>query len=205
MQHLANFVAGLNIPAGQELFSEDTSASSVFTVTDGAIKTYKLMPDGRRQITGFLFAGDFIGLSHGDDYIFTAEAINDVRVCRFDRNKFNSVMDQFPKMRSRLLSDASEELAAAHRQMLLLGRKTARERLATFLLMVDERTVDWRQDPDVIALPMTRGDIADYLGLTTETVSRTFTRFRSDGLIESLNGQNIRILNRDALEDQADG
>ncbi len=202
---LAQFVVGQEFSSGHDLFVEGDDASAVYTVTEGAVKTHKLMPDGRRQITGFFFAGDFVGLAHGDTCAYSAEAAGPIRVCRFDRKRFDHVLDEFPKMRSRLLSEASDELAAAHNQMLLLGRKTAKERLATFLLMVDQRTAQWRQNDDILELPMTRGDIADYLGLTTETVSRTFTQFRSAGLIAAHGTQDVKVLDREGLEDAAEG
>ena len=201
---LAQFVVGQEFSGGHDLFVEGDPASAVYTVTEGAVKTHKLMPDGRRQITGFFFAGDFVGLAHGENCAYSAEAAGTIRVCRFDRKRFDHVLDEFPKMRSRLLSEASDELAAAHNQMLLLGRKTAKERLATFLLMVDQRTAQWRKDEDVLELPMTRGDIADYLGLTTETVSRTFTQFRSAGYIAAQGTQDVKVLSREGLEDAAE-
>lgn len=204
IEALAQFVATQTFKSGDELFSEADVASVTFTVTSGAVKTHKLMADGRRQVTGFFFPGDFVGLTHGDTYPFTAEAVGDVKACRFDRRQLEDVMEEFPQLRQRLLNDASDELAAAHQQMLLLGRKTAQERLATFLLSIDEKTHDWRADEDTIALQMTRTDVADYLGLTTETVSRTFTQFRKNGYIESHGTHDIVILNKDALEDIAE-
>ncbi|MGB0922472.1 MAG: helix-turn-helix domain-containing protein [Alphaproteobacteria bacterium] len=203
--HLAKFVDGQELPTGAEIFAEGDLSHSVYTLTKGVIKTHKLMPDGRRQVTGFFFGGDFVGLAHGEECAYTAEAVGPVQVCRFDRAKFESVLEEFPQTRQRLLTDASAELAAAHNQMVLLGRKTAREKVATFLLMVDEHTARWRDDPDVLDLPMTRTDIADYLGLTTETVSRTLTQLRSEKLIAAVGSQNVRLLDRDALEDMADG
>lgn len=203
--HFAKFVAGHNVTTGTELFAEGDRAGNVYTLTEGVVKTQKLMPDGRRQITGFFFAGDFIGLAHGEDCAYSAEAVGPVKVCRFERQKFEAVLDDFPQTRKRLLHDASAELAVAHSQMVLLGRKTARERIATFLLMVDERTARWRANKAVLTLPMTRTDIADYLGLTTETVSRTFTQLRKDAVIESIGPQDVRLLSRDRLKEISEG
>jgi len=202
---LSKFMSGQKISQGHDLFAEGDPAKSVFTVTEGVVKAHKLMPDGRRQIIGFFFAGDFVGLAHGDTCSYSAEAAGPIRVCRFERQRFEKVLDEFPKMRGRLLSDASDELAAAHNQMLLLGRKTARERLATFLLMVDDRTADWREETNLLQLTMTRSDIADYLGLTTETVSRTFTQFRKDGLISAQGVQDVVLLDREGLSEVAEG
>ncbi len=203
--HLAKFVDGQELPTGTEIFAEGDVSHSVYTLTKGIVKTHKLMPDGRRQVIGFFFGGDFIGLAHGDECAYSAEAVGPISVCRFEREKFESVLEDFPQTRQRLLRDASAELAAAHNQMVLLGRKTAREKVATFLLMVDEHSARWRDDPEVLGMPMTRTDIADYLGLTTETVSRTFTQLRKDGLIDSVGSQDVKLLNREALEDMAEG
>lgn len=205
LSSLSKYMSGQRLTPGHDLFSEGDEATSVYTVTEGVVKAHKLMPDGRRQITGFFFAGDFVGLAHGNQCSYSAEAAGPIKVCRFEKKRFDSVLDEFPKMRSRLLSDASDELASAHNQMLLLGRKTARERLATFLLMVDRRTEEWRRNPDILELPMTRNDIADYLGLTTETVSRTFTQFRKDGLIVAKGTQDVQIVDREGLEAEAEG
>ena len=119
---------------------EGDPAVHLFNVTDGAVKVYKLLADGRQQITGFLFPGDFLGLSSGGRYAYSAEAITEVTFCRFERKRLERLLDDFPRMEKRLLGIASNELAAAQDQMLLLGRKTAREKLASFLLMLARRT-----------------------------------------------------------------
>ena len=95
------------------------------TIVEGAVKVYKLMPDGRRQITGFLFDGDLLGLAVNETYTYSAEALTPVAVCRFPRRQFERLLDDFPKMERRLLAIASNELAASQEQMMVLGRKTA--------------------------------------------------------------------------------
>jgi CRP/FNR family transcriptional regulator len=117
------------IEAGETFLSEGDAATHFLNIIDGAVKVYKLMPDGRRQVTGFLFGGDLLGLAVNDTYTYSAEALTPVTVCRFPRRQFERLLDDFPKVEKRLLTMASNELAAAQEQMMLLGRKTAHERI----------------------------------------------------------------------------
>ncbi|MEM6496711.1 MAG: cyclic nucleotide-binding domain-containing protein [Pseudomonadota bacterium] len=187
------------------LISEGDPADYVFNVTSGAIKLYKLMADGRRQITGFLFEGDFLGIAMYDEYPYSAEAIGRVNLCRFDRRKLRNLLETFPKLEHRLLSIASNEIAQAQDQMLLLGRKTAREKLCSFLMALSKRMEDRGRDPSILFVPMSRADIGDYLGLTTETVSRTFTALKRSNVIRLLEGNRVMINEPDTLQDMADG
>ena len=186
-----------HIDQGASLIVEGDPAESVYTVLSGMLKLYKIMPDGRRQITGFLIPGDFVGLAFGDDYIYSAEAVVPTTACRFGRSQFNNLLKEHPTLERRLLSIVSTELAAAQEQMLLLGRKTAKERLASFLLALAERT--GTADRAMLSLPMVRLDIADYLGLTVETVSRTFTQFRKSDLLTNVDKDGCKIVSKDAL------
>ena len=183
----------------QMIFNEGDPAAHLFNVIEGAVKIYKLLPDGRRQITGFLFPGDFLGIALHDRYTYSAEAVTAVRLCRFPRAKFEKLLQEFPKLENRLLQTASNELAAAQDQMVLLGRKSAAEKVATFLLRLSDR----KGGEQTIDLPMGRSDIADHLGLTTETVSRTLTKLKSTRLIRILVGGKLELLDRDALTDLA--
>ncbi|MGP1397221.1 MAG: helix-turn-helix domain-containing protein [Inquilinaceae bacterium] len=187
------------------LFSEADEADAVFNVTAGLVKLFKVMPDGRRQVTGFLFAGDFLGLAMQDRYAYTAETVVTTDVCRFPRRKMDALLKEFPKLQDRLFGMASNELAAAQDQMLLLGRKTAHEKVSSFLLDISRRARRRGQKDNPILVAMSRSDIADYLGLTTETVSRTFTRLKSDGLIRLLAGGKVELIDREALDDMAEG
>lgn len=194
------------VPSGNTFIEEAEPAHSFFNITRGSAKLFKLLPDGRRQITGFAGVGHFLGLAVSDTYAFSAEAIEPVRICRFPRARLRKLLDDFPAMEKRLLEVATNELVAAQEQMLLLGRKTARERLASFLVMQSKQGVACQHHPRMrFALPMTRSDIADYLGLTIETVSRTLTKFRTEGLIEIPGQSELLILNRRALESLAGG
>jgi CRP/FNR family transcriptional regulator len=189
--------------AGATLFLEGEPAYHVFNVTAGTIKLVKLLPDGRRQITGFLSVGDFLGLGHDKSYSYSAEAVTDVRLCRFARERLDGLLDELPTLQHCLFERASKELAAAQDQMLLLGRKTAVERVASFLLAEAGRAERQGGAADEFQLPMARNDIADYLGLTSETVSRAFTKLKREGYISLPQGQLVRIQRRDALGELA--
>ena len=135
LERLAALAVPVAVPDGQTFITESDSAESFFNVTAGTAKLFKLLPDGRRQITGFASAGTFLGLAVSSSYAFSAEAIEQLQVCRFSRTRLRRLLDDFPAMEKRLLEVASNELVAAQEQMLLLGRKTARERVASFLLV----------------------------------------------------------------------
>lgn len=184
-------------------FCEGDPAANVYEVVDGMLKLYKLLPDGRRQVTGFLTSGHLLGLASAERYLYTAEAITPVTLRRYPRARFERLIDEVPGFARRLLSATSDELRAAQDQMLLLGRKTAAEKIASFLLTVggcpDEA------DDDGVSIPMNRSDIADYLGLTTETVSRTLTQLKGLGLIALPTYARVEFSDRDTLEKLAGG
>lgn len=199
LKRLEKIGTRLAVQQRETIFREADPAEYLFNVTGGAVKVYKLLADGRRQITGFFFPGDFLGLAHLNKYAYTAEAIEDVRLCRFSRYKLENMLEQYPKLERHLLQTASNELASAQDQMLLLGRKTARERIATFLLALSEQARRHGRSGERVNLPMSRGDIGDYLGLTMETVSRTFTRFKNDGKVELTGARQVTLQDRQAL------
>lgn len=205
VQEMAAIVTTIEVGAGAPLIDEGEPAAHVFNVTSGAIKVYKLLVDGRRQMTGFLFPGDFLGLANEETYAYSAEAVTASTVCRFPRRKIEALLTKYPKMERRLLGMASHELAAAQEQMLLLGRKNAREKIASFLLMLSRRAAQRGLSADPVLVPMSRNDIGDYLGLTTETVSRTFSDLKSTGIIELLPAGKVRLAQRAQLESIAEG
>jgi len=193
-----------HLVAGQNLFQEGDAAQQVFTVTSGAIKEYKLLADGRCQVTGFYFAGDLIGMPEGTDYPVTAEALTDVSICAFPRLHMMELVGRFPELASRVIMKFQSEVTRGQEQMLSLGRLTAEERIAGFLLMLMDKTPDCAQADGSLSLQMKRADIADYLGLTVETVSRSFTKLRKAGVIETDQGSGVVVPSRDRLE-QASG
>jgi len=161
--------------------------------------------DGRRQITGFLFAGDFLGLIHNEAYAYSAEALVPTKLCRFPRRRLEALLVEIPHLEQRLLAMASHELAAAQDQMVLLGRKSARERVVSFILMLSNSATRHGRPGDPVFLAMSRSDIADYLGLTTETISRTVTLLRKQELIELLDEKRIRLSKMSVLREIAEG
>lgn len=205
LERLEAIKSTVRFRAGDICVQEGDAAAYLFNVTSGTIKVYKLLADGRRQITGFLFAGDFLGLTLNDTYAYSAEAVTNVALCRFQRARFEALLTEFPQLEKRLLGVASSELAAAQDQMLLLGRKTAREKVASFLLQLQRRTSQLGESSGEVELPMSRTDIADYLGLTTETVSRTITQLKSAGIVR-LHGQGrIALARHETLRQMAEG
>jgi len=190
---------------GTVFITEGEPADRFLNITSGTAKLFKLLPDGRRQITGFADVGRFLGLAAADQYGFSAEAIDAVTACRFSRARLGQLIHDAPQLEARLLRIASTELAAAQEQMLLLGRKTALERVASFLLERDASVPVCLGSGSGVSLPMTRTDIADYLGLTIETVSRTLSTLRTRGLISIDRPTEISILLPDRLRALAAG
>ncbi|MFO1073723.1 MAG: helix-turn-helix domain-containing protein [Geminicoccaceae bacterium] len=201
MPRLAAIAGNRRVETGQMLFQEGDRAEEVFTLIDGMLKLYKLMSDGRRQIVGFMVPGDFLGLAFGRTYVYSAEAVSPTQVCRFRRAPFLRLLEDCPALEKEILDRTSTELAAAQEQMLLLGRKTARERLASFLMALARRR--GVKPGRALPLPMSRSDIADYLGLTIETISRTMTAFRHERLIELPGKHAVEILRPAELEQLA--
>lgn len=201
LPHLAAIAARRQVEAGRMLFEEGQPADELFTLTSGMVKLYKLMSDGRRQITGFLVAGDFLGLAFGRTYVYSAEAVVDSTACRFRRSAFLKLLEDFPSMEKSLLDRTSTELAAAQEQILLLGRKTARERVASFLVGLCRR--QHIGELGSLRLPMSRIDIADFVGLTIETVSRTLSLLRREGLIDLPDTHRVMIANWPRLQQAA--
>jgi CRP/FNR family nitrogen fixation transcriptional regulator len=156
---------------GAEIFGETEPAEYLYQVIDGAVRSYKLLSDGRRQIGAFHLAGDIFGLENGAAHRFTADAIVDTTVRLAKRVSLAHVAEQDAAVARDLLNMTATSLQHAEDHMLLLGRKTALERVAAFLLEMDRRLTA----AGVMALPMCRRDIADYLGLTLETVSRALS------------------------------
>ena len=165
---------------GEELFAEGDAADHFYKVVSGTVRTYKLLSDGRRQIDEFHLSGDIFGLEPGEEHRFSAEAVNDATVIVFRRRRFETLAHDDPALGGEVMTSMMRSLERAHDHMVLLGRKTAQEKIATFLLDIARRMPGGNR----FDLPMQRSDIADHLGLTIETVSRTLTQFARDGVIK---------------------
>lgn len=201
---LSSISAPQKVRAGKTLFADGDDAETVFEIVQGIIKLYKLLPDGRRQIMGFVSTDRLIGLAEGDEYPYTAEAVTDVTLCRYSRNQFNKLLDEVPGFARRVLAARSQDLECAQDQMLLLGRKTAIERMATFLLDLGKLQLA-SSGGRSLQVPMTRADIADYLGLTIETVSRSLAKLKREQIIKLPGALNITVMDRSRLEELAAG
>jgi CRP/FNR family transcriptional regulator len=187
-----------HLTAGQSLFFEGDAAKHLFEVVEGSLRIFKIISDGRRVITGFLHAGDIVGVSLKNHYLYSAEAINDTKIRRFSRKAFENEVSNSPELRPQVFARLCDEMAAAQDQMVLLSRKNAEERVCTFLLKQTRRD-GGRQATSIVDLPMTRLDIADYLGLTIETVSRTMTKLTNKGILISAGRHSVRIIKQGAL------
>lgn len=197
---LAEVVREVHRAHRQLVIIEGEPADNFFIVTSGVASIEKLLSDGRRQIVGFLYPSDFFGLAIDGRYAYNVTAVTNLSLCQFERPRFLALIDRFPKLERRLLGMASDELAASQEHALVLGCKTAKEKVASFLSMISERSYRLGRVPSPIWLPMNRGDIADYLGLTTETTSRMFTELRKEGLIQTLPNSMIELREMNELK-----
>jgi CRP/FNR family nitrogen fixation transcriptional regulator len=190
----------------EEVFAEGEPATHYFKVMSGVIRTSKLLCDGRRQIDAFHVPGDLFGIERGADYRMTAEAVGEARVIAYRRCALDNPATAADQTLARdVVMTAFVNLERAQEHMILLGRKSALEKTATFLIEMAARMDGARGAPAAtLELPMSRADIADYLGLTIETVSRTLTQLERAGVIAlSAVRRNIRLRNRSALADLA--
>jgi CRP/FNR family transcriptional regulator, nitrogen fixation regulation protein len=183
---------------GTEIFGEKEPAEYVYQVRTGAVRSYKLLIDGRRQIGSFHLAGDIFGLENGDVHRFTADAIVTTTVRLLKRQSLERVAERDAVVSRNLLGMTTHNLMHAEDHMLLLGRKNSLEKVAAFLLEMDKRLYA----TGIVALPMSRRDIADYLGITLETVSRAISRFHRAGLLQFIgtNQREISLRDRAGLE-----
>ena len=202
---LARATTVIELAPGEVFRHEGDPPDYLFNIISGAVKLFKLLADGRRQIVGFLTVGDFVGFGRPDAAPASAETITAVRLCQFERSRFRALLDTYPGLERRLLAVASDEIAANQEHMMLLGRLTAKERVARFLLARAEPSRRVGGSDPGFELPMSRVDIADYLGLTTETVSRVFTQLRQRGLIEYDAARRVVLRERGALSALAEG
>lgn len=186
---------------GKKLFSFDDKFSSLFVVRSGSFKTTISATDGREQVTGFYFPGEFIGLDaiHLNSYQSNAVALESSSVCELPFNTLQELGGQMPKLQVQLLTRISKELAGDKGLMLLLGKKTSDEKLATYLMSLSRRFRDRGFSATDFQLSMSRSDIANHLGLAVETVSRLFSRFQDKGLLV-INGKSISITDIEKME-----
>lgn len=207
----ANEITALNamgrrrtVAAGEPLIWEDDDSLLVANVIEGVLKLTTSTEDGREQIVGVAYPSDFIGRPFGQTSKASVVALTDARVCVFARNDFDRFAREHPGLEHKLLERTLSELDRTRSWMMLLGRKTASEKIATFLLEMSERLAETDCTPRFgparrFSLPFSRQQVADVLGLTIETVSRQFTKLKQDGVIELPSRREVEILDRPAL------
>lgn len=192
---------------GQEIVGEGEPTTSLGSLVSGVVALHKSLEDGRRQVVGLLFASDFIGRPFRPKAPYEAVAVTPVKMCLFQRPAFEKLISESAALQRRLLEMTLDELDAARDWLVLLGRKTARERLASLLLILARREaklkgVDIASGIEV-QIPLTRESIAEFLGLTIETVSRQFTSLRRDGVIDLPDKRTFRIADVETLQELA--
>src|SRR5262245_6985142 len=187
----------------ETIFNDGDEASNCYKVISGAVRLCKHMSDGRRQIADFLLAGDFFGFMQFGTYKFTAEAVGDVVLMCYPQSQVARLSSTMPNLRGRLLVLQSQRLLAMQDHLVMLGRQTAKERVASFLLHIAERSD--AEEGLAFDLPMSRQDIADYLGLTIETVCRMLSELKRERVIAVPNANQVVLDDTDALQTLAEG
>jgi CRP/FNR family transcriptional regulator len=194
------------LTAGESIIWEGEDSVLVANVIDGVLKLSTNTEDGREQIVGVVYPSDFIGRPFGGTTGHGVTALTDAHVCVFSRRDFDAFAREHPALEHKLLERTLGELDRTRRWMLLLGRKSAAEKMASFLVEMTERLAGaaCRIDPAhpgrrILTLPFSRQQIADVLGLTIETVSRQFTRLKSEGVIDLPSRRDVAILDFEAL------
>ena len=177
----------------ENIFLQNDPSTHLYNITEGNVKIYQLLDDGRIQIIGFLYPGDFFGTYKNNKYNYSAEAIGNLRVCVFDQRILDKYMDQNPILAKELLNQTSYELTLAQDRMTVMGRLNAIEKIAIFFINISNqrKRIGWQSNP--ISLSMTRQDIADYLGLTIETVSREISKLKSSNIIKIISSKQLFI------------
>lgn len=184
---------------GKELiFAEGDPASHVYRIETGAVSLFKVLTDGRRQILGFAYAGDFVGLGTQGEHMMNAQALKPIRIRSMPRAVLHKIAVHDAGLSFKLYQAIAEELAATRDLMMTTGHRSACERVASFLVALSRRNERIGKPAGIVELPMTRADIADFLGLTIETVSRTLTKLKLRRLIDL--PQSARVILLDSVE-----
>lgn len=193
------------VEPGQVIMSEEADVGFVANILSGVVKLTKTMADGREQIVGLQFPPDFLGRAYRSEAPYTAQALTPVELCTFPRARFDRFLAAHAGLEHRLFEATLDELDAARDWMLLLGRKSAREKVASFVMMIARRAVPAADGTVTLDLPLSRADIADFVGLTIETVSRQLTRLRADGMIRLVGTRTVVVPDPRRLAEAAGG
>lgn len=194
------------VKAGDVILQAEAETTFFSNIISGVVKLSKVLSDGRQQIVGLQFPPDFLGRAYRRHNPYYAEAATDLELCVFPKTGFERLLREHPGLETRLFQNTLDELDAAREWMLLLGRKTAVEKVASFLALIARRNpiagCAYMGAPSVmtLALPLTRAEIADYLGLTIETVSRQLGKMRADHILEVGANRTVTVLDPEGLE-----
>lgn len=188
-----------HLAAKSLIFREGDPAGRAYSIVEGVVKLSRLLPDGKQQVVGFRFAGDVLGYSAGKSYPFDAETLTSGHFCRIERSRLDALLKLYPQLERRMLDLCLRKLSNTQDQLVTVGRRSAEARVASFLLGLAEAYRQRGALPAELPMPMTRSDIGDFLGLTLETVSRSFASFKRQKLIAEPGQHRLRILDMDAL------
>lgn len=188
----------ITLRRGETLFCEGDTARYTYVVARGVLACYKLMADGRRMIMDLPYPGETLGEDCPETHAFSAEAVTDAGVCLYAHDDVLALVERRPHLGQVLLNRAYQRVGAAREQMLALTNMSARQRVAYFLIRMSQARARRGEAASVLWLPLSRGLIGDYLGLSMETVSRTLTRFRREGLI-AMHADTVELRDPDAL------
>lgn len=193
----------LRVARNQAIYSQGDPADHAYKVVSGVVRLCKHMADGRRHIAQFSFPGDYFSFMEFDEHGFTAEAVTDVVLISYPQRQIAALSEERPTMRRRFMTLLSQRLCDMENHLTVLGRQTAKERVVSFLLSLAERI--GLDEDDLVDAPMNRQDMADYLGLTNETVCRVLSELKRGGLIETPNLRQFVLSDVDALHSLASG
>lgn len=208
--NLNNISRHKTLTAGETIFSDKEKDNFFAIIVDGIVKLTKSLPDGRKQIVGLLFATDIFAREYEDRGLYFAVAATDLELCYFSKEDFEASLSMFPTLQYNMIQKALKQLDLTRDWMLLLGKKTATEKVASFLIMIEQQdgqVGNFELTPNGakqgFQLPLTRSDIADFLGVTVETVSRQITKLKTEDIISVTDKRNICVLDADRLEQAA--
>lgn len=190
---------------GQTVCRDGDPAMHVFKIVAGLVRVSKILSDGSRVITGFFYPGEIFGLSPAEHFLGDAEAVGEVKLRRLNRNRFQQAVDSSEQLRPQFINWLCQEMASAQARLVLLARKKAEERVCDLLVMLARRAGNDDDPATEIEIPISRVDMADYLGLTIETVSRTMTNLIKRGVIQSIARYRFTIRKPALLRSLADG
>lgn len=203
MHRLYGLATGQRFEAGGLLLRQEGPADHVFSLRSGHANVFRLTADGKRQILAFLFPGDFVGFTSEDNYHYGVAAISAVEACRFERTRLELLIEEFPRMDRKLRFTLTRAMDASFELLFTLGRKDALQKVASFLWYISYRQRKLGQPDNPVHLPMRRADIADFMGLTVETVSRALTLLKQMDAIRLNNAYEIGIVDMDRLRSLA--